>query len=720
MAHWYKEHTWLRRLLASDPGQIRLYKAGKTTISVILSLFTTFFIIIATGNEALMPAVVSAAIGMMGILVVLDDTRKKKQLTTILLGVSAIFGVTIGSSLTGSIFLIDSIMILLVFGSFYLTRFGVRYFSLCMVGFMTVYISAILNLENNQLAFFYLGIAIGVAYAFIFNFILFQSTAKSLKRSIHSFHIQSNLTFDLLLEAMQERNISQEEHKHLHKQVAKVREYALIVSGYINPADVKELWPGLTPAQLRLYVFDSGMLIETLTNSFQSLKEADALEIDELRKIMVWVTKSLRDTEILAPNYEEQNLEEAEIAVQALRLLIADLFTQKQQPEGWLFLIRRIESITNHVIKGAITIQQSLQSETTKEEHAEEAEKDTAKEDKKGMRASTKKAYQALVAGTLAIIVGQFISPAQPYWILLSTFVVLLGTQSTGRIYAKGFQRSFGTIIGAILGFALAKLVSGYSTLEILAIFLVLFLAYYLITVSYTVMSVFITMMLAFLYDILMGGITLSLIGARVIDTIAGAVIALAVSSIIFPTKTKDKVAESINDYLKVLQPYLITYVKGFRGNVDIKELSENAFQLDEKLQTISDEASPLVQRGEYPALSDTNQWITVISAINYYARQLVASSYRKGFDYPEELEDVFIQMEEKLENNMKTLITLFEGKKDPSAIIYRLEEERKQIEQHSPSRHESKHDLIHHLYYVWRVNQSIVELALEIGVKEA
>ena len=339
MRHWYKKYIWLRRLLASDPGQIRLYKAGKTTISLILSLFTTFFIINTTGNEALMPAVVSAAIGMMGIMVIIDDTRKKKQLTTILLGVSAIFGVTIGSLLTGSTYLIDGVMILLVFGSFYMTRFGVRYFSLCMVGFMMVYISAILNLASSLLPFFYLAIAIGVAYAFILNFILFQSTAKSLKRSIHSFHIQSNLTFDLLLEGIQEKDFSKEQKRQLHKQVAKLREYAIIVSGYINPANVKELWPGLTTSQLRLYVFDTGMLIETLTNTIQSLKEAEALEIDELREILVWATKALRNTEVLAPNYEEQNLEEAEIAVQALRLLIEDLFTQKHQPEGWLFLI---------------------------------------------------------------------------------------------------------------------------------------------------------------------------------------------------------------------------------------------------------------------------------------------------------------------------------------------------------------------------------------------
>ena len=414
-----------------------------------------------------------------------------------------------------------------------------------------------------------------------------------------------------------------------------------------------------------MYVFDTGMLIETLTNAIQRLKEAEALEIDELREILVWATKALRDTEVLAPNYEEQNLEEAEIAVQALRLLIADLFTQKHQPEGWLFLIRRIESIANHVIKGAITIQQSQHSETAKEEEAKEEVKDPDKEDKKGLKPSTKKAYQALVAGTLAIIVGQVIYPTQPYWVLLTTFVVLLGTQSIGRIYAKGFERSLGTIIEVpVLGFTLAKLVSGYSTLEILAIFLVLFLAYYLITVSYTLMNVFITMMLAFLYDVLMGGITLYLIGARVIDSIAGAAIALAVSTFIFPKKTKDMVAESLNDYLKELKPYLTTYVKGFTENATIKELSNNAFQLDEKLQKIKDEADPLVQNGESPAQSDMNQWITVFSAINYYARQLVASSYRKGFDYPEELEEVFEQVEVKLEHNMETLITLIEGKK--------------------------------------------------------
>ncbi|MFC4022245.1 FUSC family protein [Oceanobacillus longus] len=716
----YKRNPWLSRLQASDPGQIRLFKAGKATISLILSLFTTIFIVSTSGNDPLFPGIVSAMVGMMGIMNVLDDSKKKKKVTTLFIGVSAMLGITLGSILAGNAYFIDVVMITLIFGSFYLTRFGVRYFSLCMIGFMTVYISSILNLSSNQIPWFYMSIAIGVAYAYVMNFILFQGTAKSLKRSIHSFHIQSNLTFDLLIEGMKKKELSPKQEKQLQKHVLKLREYAIIVSGYINAADVKELWPGLTVAQLRLYVFDTGMLIETLTNSIKSLKEADALEIDELRRILIWSTESLRDTEVLASNYEKQNLAEAELSVQALRLLIADLFDRKQQPERWLFLIRRIESISNHVIKGAITIQQSLHSESDTEEEAIEEDKDPVKDDQKGLKPSTKKAYQALVAGTIAIIVGQIISPTQPYWVLLTTFIVLLGTQSIGRIYTKGYQRSVGTIIGAVLGFTMAKLLSGQSTFEVIMIFIVLFLAFYLLSVSYTLMNVFITMLIAFMYDILMGGITLSLIGARVIDTIAGAAIALGVSTFIFPKKTRDKISESINDYLNELKPYITTYVKGFKEDVNVKELSESAFQLDQKLQLIKDEAVSITQRSESPAQSDTIRWITVIAAINYYARQLVASSYRKGFDYPEELVDVFTTMVEKLDHNIEAVTNLLEGKNEGDVKVYRLTIEREQIERHSPQRHQSKRDLIHHLYYVWRINQSIVELGLEAGAKEA
>ncbi|WP_257352147.1 FUSC family protein [Pseudalkalibacillus decolorationis] len=722
MNHLHIRHHWLGRLLASDPGRKRFQQAGKATISLISSVLTTLFILRTTGNVLITPAIVSGITGMLCIMVVMDETKKKKQVTTLLMGVSGAFGITSGSLLAGNAYYLDVLMLVIIFSSFYFTRFEVRYFSLCMLAFMTVYISSVLKLSSNQLPLFYMGILLGVSFAFFYNFILFKDSAQILKRSMRSFHIQINLTFNILIRVIQDPEMNRKRMENLEKNVRKLSEYARNVSGDLNEQDVKEIWPGLKTSQLRLYVFDTEMLVETLTDTIKRLKKAEAFETDELKRLLIWVVKSLRDAEVLDQNYVEQNLEEAEKAVQAIRFLLTDLLNRDERPNGWLFLIRRIESISNHVIKAAYTIQQSLmegnQTRNDLEMKEENSEEIDSSKNEKGLKLSTKKAYQALVAGTLSIIVGMIISPTQPYWVLLTAFIVLLGTESIGRTYIKGFERSFGTVIGAAVGFGMAKLVSGHSILEIILLFLVIFLAFYLFSVSYTLMSVFITMLIAFMYDLLLGGITFQLLEARVIDTIAGAAIALSVSTVIFPKKTKDKVADTFDDFLTELNPYVTDYVKGFREDVNVKELTDSAFSMDQKLQSIKDEARSLLQRPGALSHSGIARWITIFTAINYFARHLIASSYRKNFDYPDELVKVFIQIEEKLDHNIETLRELIKGTKR-TATVYSLKNEREQIERLAPSRNQSHRDLIHHLYYVWRINQSLVALAVDLGARE-
>lgn len=141
-------------MLASDPGLIRFQKAGRATLSLMASVFTTLLIMQLAGAgsaAALTPSIVSGMAGMLGIMIVMDDTKKGKMLTTGLLGLSAMAGVSMGSLLGGSTVFVDIAMVLLIFSSFYLTRFGVRYFSLCMIAFMTLYFSSILKLSGSQL-----------------------------------------------------------------------------------------------------------------------------------------------------------------------------------------------------------------------------------------------------------------------------------------------------------------------------------------------------------------------------------------------------------------------------------------------------------------------------------------------------------------------------------------------------------------------------------------
>lgn len=721
MGHFHLKHHWLGRLLASDPGQVRFQKAGKATISLMSSIFTTLFVLHLMGISLLTAAIVSGIAGMMGILVVMDDTNKERKITTGLLGISAACGVTGGSLLSGTSYYIDALMILVSSGAFYFSRFRVRYFSIGMIGFITVYISSVLKIPASQLLLFYMGISIGIVYAFLYNFIIFKDSAQTLKRSMRSFHIQSNLTLTLLIKVIQEPEIDDKRIDKLKKNVRKLRDYGRTVSGDLNTDDIKAIWPGLKISQLRLYVFDTGMLIETLSDSVNNLKKADALEIQELRRILVWVIKALHDARVLVPSYDFRNLEEAEIAVQGLRLALRDLLNDREQPKGWVFLIRRIESIANHVIEGAITIQESLHKGETVQDDSEETEADEedSSDEEDGLHQSTKKAFQALVAGTIAIFVGLLISPSKPYWVILTTFIVLLGTQSVGRTYAKGFQRSLGSIIGAVLGFGLANLLSGHSAIELILLFTVIFLAFYLVSVSYTVMSMFITMLLAFMYDILLGGVSIQLIGARVMDTIVGALIAFGVSALVFPTKTKDKVAETFGEFLGELKPYITDYVRSFRQeDVSVKGLADSAFEMDEKLKTIEDEASPLLNRPDSFLRADITRRITIFTAINYYAKHLVASSYRGHFELSEEIKETLKEVEEKLGHNIDTLGNLIK-ETEQTGTIYNLKKEREKIERLAPSRTQSHRDLIHHIYYVWRVNQSIVTLGNDLGAEE-
>ncbi|PFG03993.1 FUSC family protein [Bacillus sp. es.034] len=723
MKHLHRQHIWLGRILASDPGRKRFQQAGKATISLISAVFTMLFLLKHFDHPSITPAIVSGMVGMLGIFVVMDDTTGKKKITTLLVGGSVATGITLGSAFAHYSLVVNALLVGVIFSAFYFSRFAIRYFSMGMAGFMSIYISSILQLDVAHLEWFYLGIVIGLVYAFLYNFIIFKDSVHMLRRSMRSFHIQSNLTFTILMKMIEDPNTSSKRRKQLDRNVRRLNEYARSVAGDINENDLKKLWPGIEASQLRLYVFDTEMLIQTLTDSLKKLKDLEALEVIELRRLLVWVLRSLRDAEVLAQDYDPRSLEEAEKAIQGLRLLLVEVLNQEEEPEGWVYLLRRIESIANHVLEAAITIQELLNvsehKELTVESDAEpeEEDKEDESEEDKSLKPSTRKAIQALVAGTLAIIVGVLIAPAQPYWVLLTTFIVQIGTETVGRTYMKAFQRSIGTVIGAIIGFGAANLVSGNSQLEVVLLFAVLFLAFYLFPVSYTLMSLFITMLIAFMYDLLLGGISIQLMGARVIDTIAGAVIALIVSAFVFPKRTKDKVADSFDDFFGDLQGYVSSYIKTFTVPKD-KALTDQAFDLDQKLQAIKDEAQSLLQRPGSLTRSGVGRWITVVTAINYYAKHLLASSHRKvPATVSEELSSAFSETEEKISQNIETLRQLLK-EQGSAPVMWDLSPERERIETQAPSWRKSQVDLIHHFYYVWRINQSIVALGMELGAE--
>ena len=709
---------WLRLLLASDPGRKRLNQAGKATVSVISAVFTSLLILSLFGIAPLLPSIISGVGGLLGIMAVMDDTKQQKQVTTMLMPLPAIIGITLGSLLSFSATYVSALMIVIIFCAFYFSRFGSRFFSLGMIGFITVYFSSFLKLPADQFVWFYMTVTLGISYAFLYNFIVFKDSAQLLRRSMQSFHRQANLTFQLLIEVIQEPESNPSRKNKLEYNVRKLRTYAIHVSTDLNTQDIKELWPGLESSQLRLYVFDTAMFVMTLSDSLQKLKENEALEITELRNLLVRVIITLQQAEVLDTRHQEQHLEEAEKVVTSLREFIDDLFKERTtRPEGWLYLLRRIEAIATHVTEGAMEVRYKINHLPDIQKNKVWDKEEEEEEKKEGLEPTTKKAIQSILAGTIAVIVGHLISPIQPYWVLLTTFIIQLGTETVGRTYLKGLERSIGTVIGALVGFVLAKAVSGYSELEVVLIFLVIFLAFYLLPVSYTLTSMFITMLIAFMYDLMLGGISYQLLGARVVDTIAGATIALGVAAFIYPTKTMEKVNEVLLDYLEDLDTYVIKYMKSFQGSVSVKQLADLAFEMDEKVQSLEDESKPVIQGSVGMKYSGLPRLLTMFIAINYYAKQLVASSYQKNFNYSEEVQEAFQMIEEKFSHNISVLSSVIENKEGVGAL-YDLHAERETIERYAPGHNDGQGDLVHHLFYVWKINQAMMMVGARIGVE--
>ncbi|MCK6255634.1 FUSC family protein [Fictibacillus sp. KIGAM418] len=713
---------WMYRLLASDPGRKRLRTASKVTLSVISSVVVMLIIVLNAGGQ-ITAAIFAGVVGMMGILVVNDDTEKEQKLTTVLLAASSACSLATGSWLSKWGIAADLFLLLVVFLALYLQRFGSRYFSICMIAFMSFYFATLLKVTFAQVPWLFASIATGILFAYFYNFILIKDKPEEvLKRSMGSFHIQANLTLNIVIDIVRDIKLDKQRLANLDRNVKKLGDYARVVSNELGSTDPGGIWPGLSTSQLRLYIFDTAMLMETLSPSIRRLKEHRALENHSIRSSLLLVIQSIREAEVL--NREQVHyLENAAASLQSLRQLLRTLKLDKRNEE-WLYLIRRIESIANHIIDGAFGLQQSLQrtssdGATSDPLEKEDTEEDAKNEEEEGMRPTTKKAIQALIAGGLSIVLGHIYSPAHQYWILLSCFVVLLGTETVGRTLVKAVQRSVGTFLGAIAGFIIALYLTGIQ--DIILLFICVFLAFYLLPISYTLMMFWITMLLALMYDILLGGINEQLMAARVIDTVAGVGLGFAVSALVYPQRTRDKVTTSTVEYLNSLKEYVDNYIDRFREKHSAFNLADHALELDQLLQTLIDDASPLY-RGWF-GQSGIQQQLTVLTAINFYAKHLVASSTRKSqLNTDEKFEELINHVQLSLTDNIEALSAVIRG--EGQAQIVNLEEERRQLERLPEESESSEHEMLNHLrllhnvHYIWRINESIVYLARQLGAE--
>jgi uncharacterized membrane protein YccC len=252
------------------------------------------------------------------------------------------------------------------------------------------------------------------------------------------------------------------------------------------------------------------------------------------------------------------------------------------------------------------------------------------------------------------------VSPARWYWAVIAAFVVFAGTNSWAETLTKGWQRLLGTVLGVPCGVLVATLVSGNTVASLVMIFVCLFCAFYFMKVTYSLMTFWISTMLAVLYGLL-GEFTVPLLLLRIEETAVGAVIGIAAAMLVLPINARKKIRGDAHTFFLTLSDLIEDSVASLLGGETTGSLTETARQLDWDLAQFRATAKPMsAGLAGLAGGSSTRHSLRMLTACDRYARILARSSETYDSASPE-LADAIKSTATQIRRNIDVLITSLE-----------------------------------------------------------
>lgn len=163
-----------------------------------------------------------------------------------------------------------------------------------------------------------------------------------------------------------------------------------------------------------------------------------------------------------------------------------------------------------------------------------------------GLLPSTRLAVQVAAAGALSALAVDLFGFERPYWVMMSAVLVMVG--SVGETFAKGLDRTLGTLLGLVAGIGFDAVAVRIGVPELPLLVAAIAATAFLQFVSYRAMIAALTVALVILFRI--GGADDSVLFARLMDTAVGAAIAGLTSLLILPIPTQRPVKAAIDAYV--------------------------------------------------------------------------------------------------------------------------------------------------------------------------
>jgi len=617
--------------------------ATRTTGALATALLVLFLLTKATG-QPLTVALLGALITMVSARSVNEPDPHRQRVTMALLPLPAAASITVASLVTPHPVIGDVLFVAVVFVAVYLRRFGPRGTALGMVTFMSYFFSLYLRATFSELPWLIGATVIGTLCSFVWATLLMPDRPESvLRENIRSLRARMAIVVDTTADLVRNSRVDERSQRRLRIRAVKLNETALMVQAQIeervNPG---ALWPGVSGEDLAMWLFDAELTVERLATAGARAAQADmpAATRAELADTVTILSRAIRIPHghglIQTAERARQLLDQCPDELPVRRLALAVVDTAKATAE----VRARIEHVE--------TVQETVSPSPPEQQR------------QSGMLPSTRQAIQVAVAGALAIVVGELLSPSHWYWAAIAAFVIFAGTNSWAETLDKGWQRLLGTVLGVPSGVLVATLVSGNTVASLAMILVCLFCAFYFMKVTYSLMTFWISTMLALMYGLL-GEFTFGLLLLRIEETAIGAVIGIAAAMLVLPINTRTRIRHDARTFFLTLSDLVEESVDSLLDGEPAAPLTETARQLGRDLQQFRTTAKPLSAGIAGLAGRRTmRHGLRMLNACDRYARILVRSSETR-IDTSPELAEAIHSTATQIRRNIDVLITSLE-----------------------------------------------------------
>jgi hypothetical protein len=647
--------------------------ATRTTAALACSLALLYLLTRATG-QPLTVALLGVVITMIAARSVKEPDPHRQRITMALLPVPAALAITAAALLAPHKVTSDIVFVAIVFGAAYLRRFGARGRALGMVAFMAYFFTLYLRARISELPWMIGAVVVGTVCTFVMStYVLPDRPERVLRATIRALRARMAIVVDTTAEAVRTGRLDERRRRRMRARTIRLNETALMVQSQIeDKAD--PLWPGVTSEQLTPWLFDAELAIEWVATAGRraaALGTDPAADIPDATRVelVTALTRLARAIRIpqegglrQAASRAQQILDQqptptpddaGKVAVRRLALAIINAATATAE----------VRAIVERAVAGTSGADNAPPPPPAAESVGPAADEADGGHQDSGLRQTTRQAIQVSVAASLAIIIGEWVSPSRWFWAVIAAFVIFAGTNSWGETLTKGWQRLLGTMLGVPCGVLAATLFAGDKTASLAAIFVCLFCSFYFMTVTYSLMTFWITTMLALLYGLL-GEFSYGVLMLRIEETAIGAVIGVTVAILVLPTHTRTAIRDDTRAFLTALSALIEISTATMFGEDETASPTEQARQLDRKLQQFRVTAKPLLAGvAGLAGRRSIRRGLRLFTACDRYGRSLARNS--EQYQDPvgsEPVSDAFMAAAAQTRRSIDALVAIIDG----------------------------------------------------------